>query len=129
MNRSLRERLVHARELVVSHVKDSPKRRRAKDASRVKDVKFETAVGEIEVPEMLLVLEIQVPEMLVPVSRASMLAVKRLAAMRAAIVMIGAVEETANHLVAMLEVARREVIVTRRVMQFERAAIAMPCEM
>jgi hypothetical protein len=142
--------------------KDLPRRRPAKDASRAKDVKFETAVDEIGVPEMpvpempvpempvpemqvpemqvpeMQVPEMQVPEMQVPemqllVSHASSLEVKSLEAMRDGIGMIEVVEEIANRLVAMCEVAKRVVIATRPVMLpvmlLERVAIVMSREM
>jgi hypothetical protein len=122
--------------------KDLPRRRPAKDASRAKDVKFETAVDEIVVPEMqvpemqvpeMQVPEMQVPEMQVLVSHASSLEVKSLEAMRDGIGMIEVVEEIANRLVAMCEVAKRVVIATRPVMLpvmlLERGAIAMSREM
>jgi hypothetical protein len=112
--------------------KDLPRRRPAKDASRAKDVKFETAVDEIGVPEMQ-VPEMQVPEMQVLVSHASSLEVKSLEAMRDGIGMIEVVEEIANRLVAMCEVAKRVVIATRPVMLpvmlLERVAIVMSREM
>jgi hypothetical protein len=119
-----------------------PRRRPAKDASRAKDVKFETAVDEIGVPEMpvpempvpeMPVPEMPVPEMPVLVSHASSLEVKSLEAMRDGIGMIEVVEEIANRLVAMCEVAKRVVIATRPVMLpvmlLERGAIAMSREM
>jgi hypothetical protein len=117
--------------------KDLPRRRPAKDASRAKDVKFETAVDEIVVPEMqvpeMQVPEMQVPEMQVLVSHASSLEVKSLEAMRDGIGMIEVVEEIANRLVAMCEVAKRVVIATRPVMLpvmlLERVAIVMSREM
>jgi hypothetical protein len=132
--------------------KDLPRRRPAKDASRAKDVKFETAVDEIGVPEMpvpempvpemqvpemqvpeMQVPEMQVPEMQVLVSHASSLEVKSLEGMRDAIGVIEVVEEIANRLVAMCEVAKRVVIATRPVMLpvmlLERVAIVMSREM
>jgi hypothetical protein len=105
-------------------------------------VKFETAVDEIGVPEMpvpempvpeMPVPEMQVPEMQLLVSHASSLEVKSLEAMRDGIGMIEVVEEIANRLVAMCEVAKRVVIATRPVMLpvmlLERVAIVMSREM
>jgi hypothetical protein len=89
-------------------------------------------VPEMQVPEMQ-VPEMQVPEMQVLVSHASSLEVKSLEGMRDAIGVIEVVEEIANRLVAMCEVAKRVVIATRPVMLpvmlLERVAIVMSREM
>jgi hypothetical protein len=89
-------------------------------------------VPEMQVPEMQ-VPEMQVPEMQVLVSHASSLEVKSLEGMRDGIGMIEVVEEIANRLVAMCEVAKRVVIATRPVMLpvmlLERVAIVMSREM
>jgi hypothetical protein len=100
-------------------------------------VKFEMPVPEMPVPEMpvpeMQVPEMQVPEMQLLVSHASSLEVKSLEAMRDGIGMIEVVEEIANRLVAMCEVAKRVVIATRPVMLpvmlLERVAIVMSREM
>jgi hypothetical protein len=92
----------------------------------------EMQVPEMQVPEMQ-VPEMQVPEMQVLVSHASSLEVKSLEGMRDAIGVIEVVEEIANRLVAMCEVAKRVVIATRPVMLpvmlLERVAIVMSREM